>query len=132
ADTTFLEYNIIAQVNSRKVITVPLKYFKYDLEAMKKKIDKYTKLIFIANPNNPTGTYVTKYELQDFISGLPENVVVVLDEAYDTFIDVIDFPNSRNLINKNVIILKTFSKAYGLAGVRLGYAIANSEFISYM
>ncbi len=132
ADTTFLEYKIIAEVNSRKVISVPLKYFKYDLEAMKKKIDKKTKLVFIANPNNPTGTYVTKYELQDFMSGLPQQLVVVLDEAYDTFIDVIDFPNSRGLVNKNVIILKTFSKAYGLAGLRLGYAIANSEFVSYM
>jgi histidinol-phosphate aminotransferase len=132
ADTTFLEYSIISRVNSRKIITVPLKYFKYDLETMKKKIDRATKLVFIANPNNPTGTYVTKYELQDFISGLPEGIILVLDEAYDTFIDVIDFPNSKNLLNKNVIVLKTFSKAYGLAGLRLGYAIANDEFISFM
>ncbi len=133
ADNTFLEYAIISQVNNRKVITVPLKYFKYDLEAIGRKIDKNTKLIFIANPNNPTGTYVTKYELADFIRELPEDIILVLDEAYDTFIDVDDFPLSLKYIaNKNVIILKTFSKAYGLAGLRVGYAIARGEFAAYM
>jgi len=133
ADTTFLEYKIIARVNNRKVITVPLKYFKYDLEAIKKKIDKKTKLIFIANPNNPTGTYVTRHEIFDFVKGLPENVIVVLDEAYETFIDVDDFPKSISHIGSdNVIIMKTFSKVYGLAGLRVGYAIAVPELISDM
>jgi histidinol-phosphate aminotransferase len=134
ADITFLEYEIIARVNNRKILTVPLKYFKYDLEAMKKKIDKKTKLIFISNPNNPTGTYVTKYELEDFMADLPDNVLLVLDEAYDTFIDVDDFPNSLNYLsnNKNVVILKTFSKAYGLAGLRVGYAIADAELTPYL
>jgi histidinol-phosphate aminotransferase len=133
ADVTFLEYKIIAQVLGRKTITVPLRYFKYDLESIKKMIDKKTKLIFIANPNNPTGTYVTKYEIEDFIMGLPSHVLLVLDEAYDTFIDVDDFPNSLKYIdNKHVIILKTFSKAYGLAGLRIGYALANPGLVSYM
>lgn len=133
ADTTFLEYEIVAKVNNRKVVTVPLSYFKYDLEAIRKKIDKKTKLIFIANPNNPTGTYVTKYELRDFMNELSDDILVVLDEAYDTFVDVDDFPNSLNYIaNKNVIIMKTFSKAYGLAGLRIGYAIARGELISSM
>lgn len=133
SEITFLEYEIIAKVNARSIITVPLRYFKYDLEAIKKRIDRKTKLIFISNPNNPTGTYVTKYELQDFMRDLPDNVLLVLDEAYDTFIDVNDFPNSLNYLgNKNVIVLKTFSKAYGLAGLRIGYAIANSELTPYM
>lgn len=133
SDTTFLEYEIISNVNGRRVITVPLRYFKYDLQGIKRKIDKKTKLIFIANPNNPTGTYVTKRELQDFMSGLPNNVLLVLDEAYDTFMDVDDFPKGLNYIqNKNVIVLKTFSKAYGLAGLRIGYAIARPEFTNYM
>ncbi|MCX5700254.1 MAG: histidinol-phosphate transaminase [Candidatus Omnitrophica bacterium] len=134
ADTTFLEYEIIASVNNRKVTKVPLRYFKYDLESIKRSIDKKTKLIFIANPNNPTGTYVTKFELGDFIKELPENVILVLDEAYDTFIDVNDYPSGKNLLkkNKNIIVLKTFSKAFGLAGLRLGYALANAELISYM
>ena len=133
AETTFLEYKIIAQANGRQVVTVPLRYFKYDLEAMKRKIDKKTKLIFIANPNNPTGTYVTKYELQDFLQDLPSDLLVVLDEAYDTFIDVDDFPHSLNYLDKkNTIILKTFSKAYGLAGLRIGYAIIRPELAVYL
>jgi len=133
SDITFLEYEIISRVNGRQIITAPLKYFKYDLEGIKKKIDKKTKLIFIANPNNPTGTYVTKYELDDFMRDLPDNIVVVLDEAYDTFIDVDDFPNSLDYLEKkNIIVLKTFSKAYGLAGLRIGYAIAREEFSTFM
>ena len=133
SDGTFLEYEIVSKVNGRQVITTPLKYFKYDLEAIKNKIDKKTKLIFIANPNNPTGTYVTKYELDDFLKDLPETIVLVLDEAYDTFIDVDDFPNSLDYLKKkNVIVLKTFSKAYGLAGLRIGYAVAREEFATFM
>lgn len=133
ADVTFLEYEIIAGANGRKVNKVPLKYFKYDLESIRKRIDKKTKVIFISNPNNPTGTYVTKYEVEELVTALPKNILLVLDEAYDTFIDVDDFPNSLKYIkNKNIIILKTFSKAYGLAGLRIGYAIARPELTSYM
>jgi len=133
ADATFLEYKIISHVKGRIVVTVPLKYFKYDLEAIRKKIDAKTKVIFISNPNNPTGTYVTKYEIEDFLRDLPENVILVLDEAYDAFIDVDDFPGSLSYIGKkNVIVLKTFSKAYGLAGLRIGYAVAGQELSSYM
>jgi histidinol-phosphate aminotransferase len=133
ADITFLEYGIISSVNGRKLITVPLRYFKYDLEAMKRKINEKTKVIFISNPNNPTGTYVTRYELKDFMTDLPSGVLLVLDEAYDTFIDVDDFPGGQEYINnKNVIVLKTFSKAYGLAGLRIGYAVTKSEFTAYM
>ena len=133
ADNTFLEYKIISQVNGRKVMTVPLRYFKYDLEAIRKKIDEETRVVFISNPNNPTGTYVTRLEVEDFIKSLPKDVLLVLDEAYDTFIDVDDFPNSLSYIKENnVVSLKTFSKAYGLAGLRIGYAIARPEFAAYM
>jgi histidinol-phosphate aminotransferase len=133
ADTTFLEYGIIAKVNNRALIEVPLKYFKYDLGGIKNKIDKKTKLIFIANPNNPTGTYVTRYELEEFILGLPQNVILVLDEAYDIFIDVDDYPNGLSYLKKkNILVLKTFSKAYGLAGLRVGYAIGNADLTAYM
>jgi len=133
ADNTFLEYEIISKVNARNIATVPLKYFKYDLVAFKKKINAKTKLIFIANPNNPSGTYVTKFELDDFMRDLPGNVILVLDEAYDAFIDVDDFPATLNYIkDRNMIVLKTFSKAYGLAGLRIGYALANPQFSAYM
>ncbi|MFH0855231.1 MAG: histidinol-phosphate transaminase [Candidatus Omnitrophota bacterium] len=133
SDTTFLEYEVSASVYGRKLIKVPLRYFKYDLESMRKRIDKKTKLVFIANPNNPTGTYVTKYELRDFISGLPQNTLLVMDEAYDAFIDVNDFPSMPAKFNgKNTIILKTFSKSYGLAGLRIGYAVLNAELAGAM
>lgn len=134
SDTTFLEYEIIAAVNNRKVKKAPLRYFKYDLGAILKLVDKKTKLVFIANPNNPTGTYITKYEVADFLKALPKQVIVVFDEAYDTFIDVDDYPDSLSYLRrkKKVIILRTFSKAYGLAGLRLGYAIADPELVSYM
>jgi len=134
SESTFLEYEIIAQTNDRKVKKSPLRYFKYDLGAMLKLVDKKTKLVFIANPNNPTGTYVSNYEIEEFLKALPEQVMVVLDEAYDAFIDVQDYPDSISYLRrkKNVIILKTFSKAYGLAGLRLGYAMVNSELAAYM
>lgn len=133
SDGTFLEYKIISQVKGRIVVTLPLRYFKYDLEAIKKKIDSRTKLIFISNPNNPTGTYVTRSEIEDFIKDLPEDVLLVLDEAYDTFIDVDDFPSSISYIkDKNVVVLRTFSKGYGLAGLRVGYALARPELAAYM
>jgi len=130
---TFLEYEIIAKVNNRKIITVDLNNFKYDLLKIRKKINPKTKIIFIANPNNPTGTYINKKELDDFINALPKRVIVVLDEAYDLFVDVDDFPKSLDYIkNKKVIVLKTFSKSYGLAGLRLGYAVSNRDFCFYM
>lgn len=134
ADITFLEYKIVSQVLGRRVITVPLRYFKYDLASIKKKIDKNCKAVFISNPNNPTGTYVSEDEVEDFINDLPEGLLLVLDEAYDTFIDVDDFPRSIKFVKRhnNVIILKTFSKAYGLAGLRVGYAIAAPPTVSLM
>ncbi|TRZ95816.1 histidinol-phosphate transaminase [bacterium] len=133
SDTTFLEYEIIARINGRKIITVPMKYFKYDLVAIRKKINQNTKMVFISNPNNPTGTYVSRYELEDFLRDLPEKVILVLDEAYDNFIDVDDFPNSLGYLrNKNVIVMKTFSKTYGLAGLRVGYCLGRPEFTTYM
>lgn len=133
AEVTFLEYEIISKVNGRRIVRVPLKNFKYDLKAMRKKVNKKTKLVFISNPNNPTGTYVNKYELKDFMKDLPDTILMVLDEAYDTFIDVDDFPYGLDYFaSRNVIVLKTFSKAYGLAGLRIGYAIARPEFSSYM
>ncbi|MFA5118196.1 MAG: histidinol-phosphate transaminase [Candidatus Omnitrophota bacterium] len=132
SQVTFLEYEIIAKVNGKLIRTVPLKDFTYDLDALVRAANNKTKLIFIANPNNPTGTYITKAQLERFLSRLPQNVIVVLDEAYDLFIDVDDYPDSLNYLKNNVIILKTFSKAYGLAGLRVGYALASNRFTPFM
>lgn len=132
SEGTFLEYSIIAQTNERRIKKAPLREFKYDLDAMLELVDPKTKLVFIANPNNPTGTYLNKNQIARFISLLPEGVITVLDEAYDAFIDVEDYPESLATLKDNVIVLKTFSKAYGLAGLRLGYAVSSGETVSYL
>jgi histidinol-phosphate aminotransferase len=134
SDITFLEYKIIARQNGRRVKAVPLKDFKYDLSAIRKNISPKARVIFIANPNNPTGTYLKRSEVDKFLDGLPGDIVVVFDEAYLEFAENQDFPKSLNYFRqgKNVIILRTFSKIYGLAGLRIGYGIAGKEFIRYM
>ncbi|MDD5292619.1 MAG: histidinol-phosphate transaminase, partial [Candidatus Omnitrophica bacterium] len=133
SETTFVEYEILAKANGFQEKCMPLKDFRYDLEAIKNNMTEKTKVIFIANPNNPTGTYITKEEFSRFIKEIPQDKLVVIDEAYREFIDVNDFPDTANYINNaNLIVLRTFSKAYGLAGCRVGYAIANAEFISAM
>jgi histidinol-phosphate aminotransferase len=134
SESTFLEYKIIAQQNGRKVRTVPLKDFRYDLERIKENIGPKTRVIFIANPNNPTGTYVNRSAVDKFLNSLPADIVVVFDEAYLEFANSKDFPLSLNYFRqgKNVIILRTFSKIYGLAGLRIGYGIAREEFIRYL
>jgi histidinol-phosphate aminotransferase len=133
AKMTFLEYGIITKVNGRRFKSVALRDFRYDLAAMAKAISSKTRIIFIANPNNPTGTYVGKEEVVRFLKRVPPQVLVVFDEAYNEFIDVKDFPQTQNLIKKyNCISLRTFSKAYGLAGLRIGYALANLKIIRVM
>ncbi|MFC1645655.1 histidinol-phosphate transaminase [Candidatus Omnitrophota bacterium] len=131
--TTFVEYEIIARANGFKAKCLPLKDFRYDLNALKSSITKKTKVIFIANPNNPTGTYNTSRELINFLNSIPANMLVVVDEAYIEFVDAKDYPKTLKYFNRrNLIILRTFSKAYGLAGLRIGYAIANPDFIKSM
>ena len=134
SEVTFLEYKIIALQNGRLVTTAPMKDFRYDLAGLKAGITPKTRIIFIANPNNPTGTYLNKQEVENFISGLPEDILVVFDEAYLEFVEKKDFPRMLDYVRnrKNVIVLRTFSKIYGLAGLRIGYAIANQECIAYL
>ncbi|MBU1006202.1 MAG: histidinol-phosphate transaminase [Candidatus Omnitrophica bacterium] len=133
ADPTFLIYEIASKVQGAKIKKVPTRYFKYDLKAMKQSVTRYTKMIFIANPDNPNGTYVTKYELEAFLKGLPESVVVFIDEAYSDFVSEKDYPDGLDYISRNnVIVARTFSKSYGLAGLRVGYGISKPEIIKYM
>jgi len=129
AKSTFLEYEIIAKVNNRKFKAIGLKRLRYDLDSIAKAITKKTRLVFIANPNNPTGTYVTKNEAEKFLKKIPSEVVVVFDEAYNEFVDTGSFPDTLKYVkNYNVIILRTFSKIYGLAGLRIGFAVTRPEF----
>ena len=133
SDPTFLEYRLITEAYGREVRVVPCVNLKYDLDGMRKAIDGKTKLVFIANPDNPTGTYVSDKQITRFLENIPDSVIVVMDEAYYDFVDAKDYPDTmRHLKDKNLIILRTFSKAYGLAGLRVGYALANTELIECM
>ncbi len=136
AKPTFLVYEIAAQVANAKVKLVPMTQdFRYNLREMKKAIGPGTKMVFIANPDNPTGTYVTKGELDEFFEGLPSNIIVFLDEAYFEFAhkSFKDYPNGLDYLKRpNVIVARSFSKVYGLAGLRIGYSISSAEFAGYM
>lgn len=136
AKPTFLIYEIISQIQDARIKFVPLaRDLRHDLKAMKDAVTEKTKIVFIANPDNPTGTYVTKAELGNFFKGLPEKVVVFLDEAYFEFADYgfKDYPNGLDYLDRpGVIVARSFSKAYGLAGLRIGYGISDPEVIGYM
>lgn len=133
AHPTFLVYKIAGQLADAAVRTVQMKDFRYDLAAMKKAVTSKTKLIFIANPDNPTGTYVTRAEVEAFMEGLSPDAIVFFDEAYAELADVPDYPDTRPYLGRHpVIIARTFSKAYGLAGLRIGYGIAPRELVEAM
>lgn len=131
ADVTFVEYKICGAINGFKVVTVPLRDYTFNLEGIRAAITQNTKVIFIANPNNPTGTYVNLSETLKFLESIRPDILVVFDEAYFEFADENDFPQLVTLINKkNITLLRTFSKIYGLAGLRIGYLVAKAELIS--
>ena len=131
---TFVEYRAVTNVADAVPVFVDMKDFAYDLEAMAAKITDRTKLIFIANPNNPTGSFITRKEFEEFLEKVPEDVIVVLDEAYYEYVERADTPEITDYIKagKNVIALRTFSKIYGLAGLRIGYGIAKKEIIDVL
>jgi histidinol-phosphate aminotransferase len=124
---SFEAYPIITQVVGARVATVPLTDGSvHDLDAMLAAITPATRLVFVCNPNNPTGTAVRRTELERFLDAVPDGVLVVLDEAYHEFVSDPDVPDGVSLgrTRDNVAVLRTFSKAYGLAGLRVGYCIA--------
>ncbi len=131
AAPTFSVYPTVTQIMGGKPVEVKLKDFVHDLPSMLKKVKKKTKLVFICNPNNPTGSIVTRRELDAFIAKLPEWVILILDEAYWDFADSPVYPNGLDYVRKGkpVILLRTFSKVFGLAGLRIGYAIGRSDLI---
>ncbi|MEV4311270.1 histidinol-phosphate transaminase [Actinocrispum sp. NPDC049592] len=124
---SFEAYPIVTQVVGAQQIRVPLtEHHALDLDEMAAAVTPATKLIFVCTPNNPTGTLIRKAELTRFLDAVPENVLVVLDEAYWEFVDDEDAPDGLQITRErdNVAMLRTFSKAYGLAGLRIGYAVA--------
>ncbi|MEU6094213.1 histidinol-phosphate transaminase [Streptomyces sp. NPDC047079] len=125
---SFEAYPIITQISGATAVQVPLTSDEvHDLDAMADAITDRTRLIFVCNPNNPTGTVVRRAELERFLDRVPSDVLVVLDEAYREFIRDVQVPDGVELYRKrpNVCVLRTFSKAYGLAGLRVGFAIAH-------
>lgn len=131
SEATFGQYYHNAIVEAANVVQVPLKNGGFDLEGILKAIDEDTALVWLCNPNNPTGTYFNHEALDSFLSQVPSNVPVIIDEAYFEFVTAQDFPDTLALQEKydNAFLLRTFSKAYGLAGLRVGYVVASEQAI---
>lgn len=124
---SFAVYPLVTQACGAKAVVVPAKDWGNDLDAMADAITDRTRLIFVANPNNPTGTWSRREELLKFLDRVPEQVIVVLDEAYAEYVTDEAYPDGIELLKKydNLIVTRTFSKAYGLASLRVGYSISN-------
>ena len=130
----FAAYAIAAQASGATVRIAPARNYGHDLEAMAGLLNAQTRLVFIANPNNPTGTYLTAAALETFIDSVPSHALVVLDEAYLELMDAADYPDGKHWLRRfgNLMLTRTFSKAYGLAGLRCGYGIGHPDLIAVL
>lgn len=132
---SFVMYKVALQSHGRKFVEVPMKPgYRYDLVAMAAALTKKIRLVFLANPDNPTSTAFSKAELEAFLARVPEQTLVILDEAYFEYVDWNEYPNGLDYFRKlpNFMALRTFSKIYGLAGVRLGYGIMQPKLVGYL
>ena len=134
ATPSFVMYRIAVQAVNGRAREVPLQKMRYDLAGLAAACGTQTGLAYIANPNNPTGTYVSKDELGEFLNRVPDSVLTVLDEAYAEYVEAADYPSGRSYVEsgRRLIVLRTFSKAYGLAGLRIGYGLAAREVIALL
>ena len=134
ARQAFVVYTLATKVVGAKAVIVDLKDYTHDLDAMADSITDKTKVIFIANPNNPTGTMLTADAVDRFMKKVPDDVLVVFDEAYYEYVERDDYPQTLSYVRegRTVITLRTFSKIYGLAGLRIGYGISTPEIIGIM
>jgi histidinol-phosphate aminotransferase len=128
----FAVYPIVTALFGAKLVVVPAKNHAHDLDAMLAAITPNTRVVFVANPNNPTGTTASREELARFVNAVPANVLLALDEAYIEFLgEPLDLlPEIRNGGKPNLLLMRTFSKIYGLAGLRIGYGIGHPDFIA--
>jgi len=130
SEGTFVGFYVLARSRGVAMVTVPLKEYRFDLPAIARRITERTKIIYLANPNNPTGTIVTTREFDAFMASVPEYVLIILDEAYFEYaMENPLYPDSMHYRYDNVITLRTFSKIYGLAGARIGYGFAHDRLI---
>lgn len=134
SEHAFAMYPIVTQAANATAVVAPAKEWGHDLEAMATRISERTRVIFIANPNNPTGTWLKQKELEAFFTHVPESIIVVVDEAYfeyaiDPALGADDYPDASQLLNRypNLVVTRTFSKAYGLAGLRVGYSLSHPD-----
>jgi len=127
SDHAFAVYPIVTQAVGARAVSVPAKDWGHDLDAMAAAITPSTRVVFIANPNNPTGTWIERDALEAFLDRVPENVIVVLDEAYTEYVETDDVPNGVDYLGRysNLLVSRTFSKAYGLAALRVGYGLSH-------
>jgi len=134
ADHTFVIYKMEVTAVHGKPIVVPLVNWTHDLEAMARAITPRTRLLFLCNPNNPTGTMVPAEAVDRLMARVPEDVIVVFDEAYFEYVRNSQFPDAMAYVKqgRNAIVLRTFSKIYGLAGLRIGYGVSTSEIIGFL
>ena len=134
AEPSFIVYKIDVTAEHAKPVTVPLNEFRHDLPAMAKAVTARTRLVFVCNPNNPTGTYVTAAEVGAFLQAIPPDVIVVFDEAYYEYVTAADYPDTLAILKggRNVVLLRTFSKIYGLAGLRIGYGLTTPELVQHL
>ena len=124
----FAVYPIVTQAVGGRAAAVPARDWGHDLDAMLRAVNERTKLVFIANPNNPTGTWLGRTALARFLAAVPKRVIVVLDEAYFEYVEEPDYPNGMEWIGRfpNLLVARTFSKAYGLAGLRVGFGVSDA------
>jgi len=128
---SFIGFRVLANASGNKVNWVNMNNYKYNLVKVSEEINENTKIIYLANPDNPTGTYFNKKDFNEFMLQVPERVLVILDEAYFEYTNNIsDYPDSMQYRYDNVITLRTFSKCYGLAGLRVGYGFAHHNLIN--
>lgn len=129
AEYAFLVYALVTKATSGRAVVVPARDWGHDLPAMADAVTDRVKLVFVANPNNPTGTYADARTVENFLELVPSHVVVVLDEAYCEYVERDDYPNGLDYLDRfpNLVVTRTFSKIHGLAGLRVGYAVASPE-----
>jgi len=134
ADETFSQYKHNAEVENARIVEVPLRDGRHDLPAMLAKVTPRTKVLWVCNPNNPTGTIVSHEELSAFLKSVPTHVLVVLDEAYGEFVNDESYSNGVSLLNEhhNLLVLRTFSKIYGLASLRIGYGVGHPDVVRFI
>ena len=127
SEHAFLVYALVTQAVGAQAVVTPARRFAHDLEAMAGAVSARTRVVFIANPNNPTGTWVAHRPLEAFLQGVPADVLVVVDEAYFEYVEEPEYPNCLPWVARypNLIVTRTFSKVYGLAALRVGYAISH-------